>query len=85
MFDANLDHLGLGTVDDPAWKMKDRQTSCLARALAVRAGLWGNHGYEAAYPMTYTDADGAGRRPAATTDEFVGRAASIPANRKLST
>jgi Protein of unknown function (DUF1214) len=30
----------------------------LARALAARGGLWGNHGYEAAYPMTYTDADG---------------------------
>ena len=28
-------------------------------ALAARGGLWGNHGYEAAYPMTYTDADGA--------------------------
>ncbi len=28
------------------------------RALAARGGLWGNHGYEAAYPMTYTDADG---------------------------
>jgi len=25
---------------------------------AARGGLWGNHGYEAAYPMTYTDADG---------------------------
>jgi uncharacterized protein DUF1214 len=24
----------------------------------VRGGLWGNHGYEAAYPATYTDADG---------------------------
>jgi hypothetical protein len=30
----------------------------LAGALAARGGLWGNHGYEAAYPMTYTDADG---------------------------
>ena len=57
MFDYNLDHLGPGTIDDPAWKMPDRQTSYLARALAARAGLWGNHGYEAAYPMTYTDAD----------------------------
>ena len=25
----------------------------LARALAARGGLWGNHGYEAAYPATY--------------------------------
>ena len=58
MFDYNLDHLGPGTIDDPAWMMPDRNASYLARALAARGGLWGNHGYEAAYPMTYTDADG---------------------------
>jgi hypothetical protein len=58
MFDYNLDHLGPGTIDDPAWKITDRNVSYLARALAARGGLWGNHGYEAAYPMTYTDADG---------------------------
>ena len=58
IFDYNLDHLGLGTVDNPEWKMADRTASYLARALAARGGLWGNHGYEAAYPMTYTDADG---------------------------
>jgi hypothetical protein len=27
MFDYNLDHLGLGTIDDPAWKISDRGTS----------------------------------------------------------
>ena len=58
LFDYNLDYLGLGTIDDPAWKIADRQGSYLARALAARAGLWGNHGYEAAYPMTFVDADG---------------------------
>ena len=58
MFDYNQDHLGLGTIDDPSWKLGDRNASYLARALAARGGLWGNHGYEAAYPMTYTDADG---------------------------
>ena len=58
MFDYNLDHLGLGTIDGPAWKVADREASYLARALAARGGLWGNHGYEAAYPATYTDADG---------------------------
>ena len=57
-FDYNLDHLGPGTIDDPAWKMPDRTASYLARALAARGGLWGNHGYEAAYAMTFTDADG---------------------------
>ncbi|MGD0704042.1 MAG: DUF1254 domain-containing protein [Trebonia sp.] len=58
MFDYNLDHLGPGTINDRAWKISDRGISYLARALAARGGLWGNHGYEAAYPMTYTDADG---------------------------
>jgi hypothetical protein len=58
IFDYNLDHLGPGTIDDPEWKMADRKASYLARALAARGGLWGNHGYEAAYPMTDTDADG---------------------------
>jgi hypothetical protein len=60
MFDYNLDHLGPGTIDDPMWKMADRTVSYLARALAARGGLWGNHGYEAAYPMTYADKDGQG-------------------------
>ena len=64
MFDYNLDHLGPGTIEDPAWRIGDRDASYLARALAARGGLWGNHGYEAAYPMTYTDADG---------DQFDGR------------
>jgi hypothetical protein len=64
MFDYNLDHLGPGTIDDPAWKMRDRGTSYLARALAARGGLWGNNGYEAAYPMTYTDADTSNWLPA---------------------
>ena len=58
MFDYNQDHLGPGTIDDEAWKIGDRNASYLARALVARGGLWGNHGYEAAYPMTYTDADG---------------------------
>jgi hypothetical protein len=53
-----------------AWKMADRNASYLARALAARAGLWGNHGYEAAYPMTCTDEDG---------DQFDGDHAPVPA------
>ena len=58
MFDYNVDHLGPGTIDDPAWKIADRDASYLARARGARGGRWGNHGYEAAYPMTYDDADG---------------------------
>ena len=58
IFDYNLDHLGPGTINDAAWKLPDRTASYLMRALSARGGLWGNHGYEAAYPMIYTDADG---------------------------
>lgn len=58
MFDYNVDHLGLGTIDDSAWKIHDREAGYLARAQAARGGLWGNHGYEAAYAVTYMDADG---------------------------
>ena len=32
MFDYNLDHLGPGTIDDPAWKISGRSDSYLARA-----------------------------------------------------
>ena len=28
------------------------------RAMAARAGLWGNHGYEADYALAWTDGDG---------------------------
>ena len=58
VFDYNLDALGLGTIDDPAWKIADRQTAYATRAAAARAGLWGNHGYEADYDLVYVDADG---------------------------
>jgi len=57
-FDYNLDYLGPGTVGGPAWTMPDRRASYLARTLAARGGLWGNHGYEAAYAFVYTDAGG---------------------------
>jgi hypothetical protein len=58
VFDYNLDHLEVGTIDDPAWQISDRGLGYLTRALAARGGLWGNHGYEAAYPMTYVDESG---------------------------
>ena len=29
----------------------------MTRAVAARAGLWGNHGYEADYQIVYVDAD----------------------------
>jgi hypothetical protein len=58
MFDYNLDRLGLGTIDAPEWKITDRTTAYVTRAVAARAGLWGNHGYEANYAFAWTDHDG---------------------------
>ncbi|MFJ9946804.1 DUF1254 domain-containing protein [Kitasatospora sp. NPDC091207] len=58
LFDYNVDFLGPGTVDDPEWRIPDRRAAYLSRAAAARAGLWGNHAYEAMYAMTYDDADG---------------------------
>ncbi|MFJ6425881.1 DUF1254 domain-containing protein [Streptomyces hydrogenans] len=57
-FDYNLDHFGPGTVDDPQWIIQDRAEARAVRAAAARAGLWGNHGYEAAYAMTWNDGSG---------------------------
>jgi hypothetical protein len=59
IFDYNLDFFEVGTVDDPAWRIADRPTAYATRAVAARAGLWGNHGYEADYCIVWTDADGA--------------------------
>lgn len=58
LFDYNLDWFGVGTIDSPEWKIADREASYLARAVAARAGLWGNHGYEAVYAQAFRDADG---------------------------
>ncbi|MFZ0043668.1 MAG: DUF1214 domain-containing protein [Solirubrobacteraceae bacterium] len=58
LFDYNLDHLELGTIDAPEWKIADRQQAIATRAVAARVGLWGNHAYEALYAFAYTDADG---------------------------
>nr|BFE65497.1 DUF1254 domain-containing protein [Dactylosporangium thailandense] len=58
-FDYNLDHFGLGTVDTPLWTLPDRDAAHLARAVAARTRLWGNHAYEAVYPAAHKDRDGA--------------------------
>jgi len=57
-FDYNSDHLGLGTIDAPEWRIDDREQAYAVRAGAARGGLYGNHGYEADYEMTYVDAGG---------------------------
>ncbi|MFB7947692.1 DUF1254 domain-containing protein [Kitasatospora phosalacinea] len=58
LFDYNLDFLGPGTRDEPQWRIADRRAAYLSRAVAARAGLWGNHAYEAVYATAYNDADG---------------------------
>ena len=57
-FDYNLDHFEVGTLDTAEWRMPDRTGSYLLRAAADRAGLWGNHGYEAAYAFVFEDSEG---------------------------
>lgn len=57
-FDYNLDFFGVGTIDAPQWRIEDPRRRTVERAVAARGGLWGNHGYEAAYAMTYVDGDG---------------------------
>ncbi|PJJ55636.1 DUF1254 domain-containing protein [Compostimonas suwonensis] len=58
IFDYNDDYFGIGTIDSPEWRISDLRTRIGQRAAAALAGLWGNHGYEASYPMTYVDSDG---------------------------
>lgn len=58
IFDYNLDFFEVGALDDDRWKLPDGPMRYLQRAGAARGGLWGNHGYEAAYAMVYVDADG---------------------------
>lgn len=57
-FDYNLDHQGIGTIDVPEWKIADRTTAYVTRAVAARLGLWGNHGYEARYDILWQDENG---------------------------
>jgi hypothetical protein len=55
MFDYNRFRLGLGTIDSPEWRIDDAEQAYVTRAAAARLGLWGNHGYEADYVITYVD------------------------------
>lgn len=58
IFDYNLDFFEVGALDEEQWKLPDDETRHVIRALSARGGLWGNHGYEAAYAMVYVDGDG---------------------------
>ncbi|MFF2728046.1 DUF1254 domain-containing protein [Streptomyces sp. NPDC058008] len=56
--DHNLDHLGVGTLGSPEWRIPDREASYLVRAVAARRDRWLPHGYEAVYAHTSRDALG---------------------------
>lgn len=58
VFDYNLDYFEVGAIDSDEWKIDNAKTRLAERAGAALAGLWGNHGYEAAYIMSYVDAAG---------------------------
>jgi hypothetical protein len=55
MTDYNADYFEVGTIDSPDWKITDRADAIAKRAEVALGGLWGNHGYEAAYAITYLD------------------------------
>lgn len=58
-FDYNLDHFEIGAIDEPHWQIADPDERLVVRAAAATAGLWGCHGYEAAYYTIYRDHAGA--------------------------
>jgi len=58
VFDYNDDFFELGALDEPQWRIADRERARVTRAAAARGGLWGNHAYEAAYVLIWVDADG---------------------------
>lgn len=57
IFDYNDDYFEIGTLTDPQWRIPDRKIAYVTRTVAARAGLWGNHGYEANYQLVYVDGD----------------------------
>lgn len=58
VFDYNTDFFEVGALDGRGWQLADPTTRYARRAGAALGGLWGNHGYEAAYFPTYVDAAG---------------------------
>ena len=67
IFDYNNDYFEIGTLNEPQWRIPDRKIAYVTRTVAARAGLWGNHGYEAAYQIVYVDAD---NRPLSSKDRY---------------
>ncbi|MFJ8868367.1 DUF1254 domain-containing protein [Streptomyces sp. NPDC102473] len=73
--DYNVDHLGVGTLGPPEWRIADREASYLVRAVAARRGRGLPHGYEAVYAETSRDSHG---RPLTGAHRYVLRLAPPP-------
>jgi len=58
IFDYNTENFQIGTLDALKWKIQDRAHAFFMRAFAARIGLWGNHAYEAVYPIADMDGNG---------------------------
>ena len=58
LFDYNNHYFQIGTIDSPQWRIADQRQAYHTRAVAARVGLWGNHGYEAAFFQVWVDGDG---------------------------
>ncbi|SNQ47243.1 conserved hypothetical protein [Frankia canadensis] len=56
--DFNLDFLGPGTRDEPAWRMVDREQARIARAMAARSPFGPTHGYQSVHATCLVDGEG---------------------------
>ncbi len=75
LFNYNTDFFEIGTINAPEWKIADRKTAVVTRAVVARAGFWGNHGYEATYQVIYVDADD---KPLSSEHRYELRLPSVP-------
>ena len=59
IFNFNRDHFGRGVINSKNWIIENLNDAVERRAIAARIGLWGNHGYEAAFFQAFEDKNGA--------------------------
>ena len=59
LFNFNRDHFGRGVINSKNWIIENLNDAVERRAIAARIGLWGNHGYEAAFFQAFEDKNGA--------------------------
>ena len=58
LFNFNRDHFGRGVINSKNWIIENLNDAVEQRAIAARIGLWGNHGYEAAFFQAFEDKNG---------------------------